>query len=72
MSGRYESCCVVVRNMQRCIFAVPTPSVFPPNELAEFEQSATAGGPTDKTALNFKLQVLIIPDLLKPIRLQNQ
>lgn len=53
MGGKYESCCVVVRNMQRCVFAVPAPSVFPPNDLAEFERLASA----DKAAFNVKLQV---------------
>lgn len=53
MGGKYESCCVVVRNMQRCVFAVPAPSVFPSDDLAEFEQLVSA----DKTAFNGKLQV---------------
>lgn len=26
--GTYHSCCIVVKNMQRCVYAVPNGSVF--------------------------------------------
>ncbi|CAM6094457.1 unnamed protein product [Calypogeia fissa] len=52
------SCCVVVRNLQRCIFAVPSPEVFSDNSLAELEEAAKSGGDTEKWALKSKLQEL--------------
>lgn len=36
----YHSCCVVVKNIQRCIYAIPEASVFPSNKLAEMEVKA--------------------------------
>jgi hypothetical protein len=57
VGDKYESCCVVVHNMQRCVFAVPAPSVFPSDVLSELEQAANAGGPVETSALNAKLQV---------------
>ncbi|XP_020261450.1 DNA polymerase alpha catalytic subunit [Asparagus officinalis] len=35
--GAHHSCCVIVKNMQRCIYAIPDSSVFPSNKLAEVE-----------------------------------
>ncbi|OAY65117.1 DNA polymerase alpha catalytic subunit [Ananas comosus] len=37
----YQSCCVVVKNMQRCVYAIPKGSVFPSNAISEIERSAT-------------------------------
>ncbi|KAM0946265.1 putative DNA-directed DNA polymerase [Dioscorea sansibarensis] len=35
----YQSCCVVVKNMQRCIYAVPNRGVFPGSKIMEFEEN---------------------------------
>ncbi|PKA64781.1 DNA polymerase alpha catalytic subunit [Apostasia shenzhenica] len=35
--GAYHSCCVVVRNMHRSVYAIPESSVFPSNKVAEVE-----------------------------------
>jgi len=51
----YASCCVVVQNMQRCLFAVPTPSVFPDKVIAELEQAAK-DGVVEQSILRKKLQ----------------
>ncbi|EFJ15342.1 hypothetical protein SELMODRAFT_234261 [Selaginella moellendorffii] len=40
--GKYVSCCVAVRNIQRCVFAVPGPSVFPDGLVNTLEQEATS------------------------------
>ncbi|CAM6100645.1 unnamed protein product [Calypogeia fissa] len=58
VKGNYVSCCVVVRNLQRCIFAVPSPSIFSDNSLAELEEAAKSGGDAEKWALKSKLQEL--------------
>ncbi|KAG0614550.1 hypothetical protein M758_6G185500 [Ceratodon purpureus] len=58
VGGRYESCCVVVRNMQRCVYAVPNPSVFPPNTIAELEQLVSSDQPEEKAMFRVKLQEL--------------
>ena len=67
VGGKYESCCVVVRNMQRCLYAVPSPSVFPPNTIAELEQLVSSDQPGDKGTFRVKLQVRIIstPNFMK-------
>ncbi|KAK8938032.1 DNA polymerase alpha catalytic subunit [Platanthera guangdongensis] len=36
--GTYHSCCVVVKNMQRCVYVIPEGSVFPSKEVAEVER----------------------------------
>lgn len=51
----YASCCVVVQNMQRCVFAVPTPSVFPDKVITELEQAAK-DGVVELSTLQKKLQ----------------
>ncbi|XP_058109892.1 DNA polymerase alpha catalytic subunit [Magnolia sinica] len=33
----YHSCCVVVKNMQRCVYALPNSSVFPNDAIMELE-----------------------------------
>ncbi|KAJ0971998.1 hypothetical protein J5N97_019957 [Dioscorea zingiberensis] len=35
----YQSCCVVVKNMQRCVYAVPNGAVFPSRKIQEFEEN---------------------------------
>ncbi|XP_010558641.1 PREDICTED: DNA polymerase alpha catalytic subunit [Tarenaya hassleriana] len=34
----YQSCCVVVKNIQRCVYAIPNDSVFPSHELVMLEK----------------------------------
>ena len=38
--NKYASCCLLVRNMQRCVYAVPSPNIFPSHLLAEYEQES--------------------------------
>ncbi|CAA7030946.1 unnamed protein product [Microthlaspi erraticum] len=38
MGDTYKSCCVVVKNIQRCVYAIPNDSVFPCHELIMLEQ----------------------------------
>lgn len=58
VGGKYESCCVVVRNMQRCVYAVPSPSTFPPSTLSELEQLKPSEQPDGKATLKAKIQEL--------------
>ncbi|XP_077230680.1 DNA-directed DNA polymerase [Tasmannia lanceolata] len=37
----YLSCCVVVKNMQRSLYAIPNGSVFPDNVIMELERNAS-------------------------------
>lgn len=46
--------------MQRCVYAVPSPSTFPPNTMAELEQLVSSDQPDDKANFRVKLQVCII------------
>ncbi|XP_068659458.1 DNA polymerase alpha catalytic subunit [Aristolochia californica] len=36
----YQSCCVVVKNLQRCVYAIPSDSVFQSVEIMELERNA--------------------------------
>lgn len=38
MGDTYKSCSVVVKNIQRCVYAIPNDSVFPSHELITLEQ----------------------------------
>ncbi|KAL0721627.1 hypothetical protein Bca4012_036226 [Brassica carinata] len=38
MGDTYKSCSVVVKNIQRCVYAIPKDSVFPSHELMALEQ----------------------------------
>ncbi|CAL9242710.1 unnamed protein product [Arabidopsis halleri] len=38
----YKSCCVVVKNIQRCVYAIPNDSIFPSHELMTLEQEVKA------------------------------
>ncbi|XP_051226430.1 DNA polymerase alpha catalytic subunit [Lolium perenne] len=37
----FHSCCVVVKNMQRCIYAIPSSSVFPRDAISRTEKNST-------------------------------
>ncbi|KAJ8764232.1 hypothetical protein K2173_005972 [Erythroxylum novogranatense] len=36
----YHSCCVVVKNMQRCVYAIPNGSIFDPDKMIRLEKDA--------------------------------
>lgn len=36
--GTYQSCCVVVKNIQRCVFAIPIVSVFEEDKIMKIEK----------------------------------
>ncbi|WZY78675.1 hypothetical protein YC2023_025059 [Brassica napus] len=38
MGDTYKSCCVVVKNIQRCVYAIPNGSIFPSHELFMLQQ----------------------------------
>lgn len=38
MGDTYKSCSVVVKNIQRCVYAIPNGSIFPSHELFMLEQ----------------------------------
>jgi DNA polymerase alpha subunit A len=38
----FHSCCVVVKNMQRCIYAIPNSSVFPRDTISRTEKNSTS------------------------------
>nr|GMD49750.1 DNA polymerase alpha catalytic subunit [Ipomoea batatas] len=35
--GRYHSCCVIVRNMHRCVYAIPSSTLFPKDAILKLE-----------------------------------
>ncbi|KAF2295279.1 hypothetical protein GH714_032416 [Hevea brasiliensis] len=39
-ANTYHSCCVVVKNMQRCVYAIPNGSVFHTEEMIKLEKEA--------------------------------
>ncbi|KAG8054614.1 hypothetical protein GUJ93_ZPchr0001g30249 [Zizania palustris] len=41
LGKRFHSCCVVVKNMQRCIYAIPTSSIFPRDAISRMEKNST-------------------------------
>ncbi|KAK3162584.1 hypothetical protein QOZ80_1BG0091200 [Eleusine coracana subsp. coracana] len=42
VSKRFHSCCVIVKNMQRCIYAIPNSSVFPRDFISRIERKSTS------------------------------
>ncbi|KAL6840254.1 hypothetical protein ACP4OV_030064 [Aristida adscensionis] len=42
VSKRFHSCCVIVKNIQRCIYAVPNSSVFPRDSISRIEKKSTS------------------------------
>ncbi|KAL6614103.1 hypothetical protein ACP70R_036373 [Stipagrostis hirtigluma subsp. patula] len=39
---RFHSCCVIVKNIQRCIYAIPKSSVFPGDSISSIERASTS------------------------------
>lgn len=58
IDATHVSCCAVVRNLRRSIYAVPQPDTFQDSDVAELEEAAKAGGSPAKLALMKKLQTL--------------
>ncbi|KAK1275209.1 DNA polymerase alpha catalytic subunit [Acorus gramineus] len=50
----YFSCCVVVKNIQRCVYAIPGGSVFPNDGIMELERSVS-DSTISSTAFRMKL-----------------
>lgn len=57
MDNNYVSCCCVVRNIQRCIYAVPQENIFQDSILPELEEKVNQGDEKAKLELMKKLQV---------------
>lgn len=55
----YHSCCVVVKNMQRCVYAIPNGSVFHTDEFMKLEKEAEESH-ISSTAFRTKLQVSVL------------
>lgn len=55
----YVSCCVLVRDMQRCVYAVPSPSVFPSSLLEGYQQECHMKDPGKQVEFRKRLQVYI-------------
>ncbi|KAL6339038.1 hypothetical protein AAG906_024189 [Vitis piasezkii] len=51
----YHSCCVVVKNMERCVYAIPNDSVFGNDEIMRLEKDVEASR-VSPAALRTKLQ----------------
>lgn len=51
----YHSCCVVVKNMERCVYAIPNDSVFGNDEIMRLEKDIEASR-VSPAALRTKLQ----------------
>lgn len=70
--GTYQSCCVVVKNMQRCVFAIPNVSVFQEDKIMKIEKDVLESR-LSSTAfytelhVNFFLVIFKIYFLLLPI-----
>ncbi|KAL5228947.1 hypothetical protein ABZP36_017212 [Zizania latifolia] len=41
LGKHFYSCCVVVKNMQRCIYAIPTNSIFPRDAISRIDKNST-------------------------------
>ncbi|KAF8758225.1 hypothetical protein HU200_010591 [Digitaria exilis] len=51
---RFHSCCVIVKNIQRCIYAIPNQSVFPRESISGLEKKSTSSDflPSFRAALH--------------------
>ncbi|KAI5077505.1 hypothetical protein GOP47_0007329 [Adiantum capillus-veneris] len=56
--SKYMSCCVLVQNMQRCVYTVPSPSVFPLGLLKAYEHDCKSEEPGKQVEFMKKLQDL--------------
>ncbi|KAH7429421.1 hypothetical protein KP509_09G047200 [Ceratopteris richardii] len=54
--NKYVSCCVLVRNIQRCVYAVPAPSIFPLGLLKAYEEDCKSKDPQKQVEFMKKLQ----------------
>ncbi|XP_031475754.1 DNA polymerase alpha catalytic subunit [Nymphaea colorata] len=60
VGNSYASCCVIVKNMQRCIFAIPHESIFPEDVTMELERTAKDSDNSSRM-LRTKLQEMALP-----------
>lgn len=56
MGSSYASCCVVVKNIERCIYAIPNEQVFQNNAIAELERNV-GDSQLSETDFRTRLQV---------------
>lgn len=40
VGSTYQSCCAVVKNMQRCVYAIPNSPLFQTDEMMKLEKDA--------------------------------
>lgn len=59
VGNSYQSCCVVVKNMQRCVYAIPNGSVFQNDTVTKLEKEVEESK-ISLTAFRSKLQVIYI------------
>ncbi|XP_028549547.1 DNA polymerase alpha catalytic subunit isoform X1 [Dendrobium catenatum] len=57
-AGTYHSCCVVVKNMQRCVYVIPESSVFPSDKVADIERNFPDSSSASRGALQEMASVL--------------
>lgn len=53
----YQSCCVVVKNMQRCVYAIPNTSVFRDDKIMKLEKDVQESR-LSSTAFSTELHVI--------------
>lgn len=59
MGNGYQSCCVVVKNMQRCLYAIPNGSVFQTEMITKLERDVEESK-ISPTTFRSKLHVHIL------------
>lgn len=59
VGSSYQSCCVVVKNMQRCVYAIPNGSFFQNDTVIKLEKDVEESK-ISPTAFRSKLQVIYI------------
>lgn len=59
MGNTYQSCCVVVKNMQRCIYAIPNGSMFQNDTVTKLERDVEESK-ISPTTFRTKLHVIFL------------
>ncbi|KAJ3677896.1 hypothetical protein LUZ60_001699 [Juncus effusus] len=52
----YQSCCVIVKNMPRCVYAIPKSSVFPRDKIEELEMKYPSTDAQKSSSFRAELQ----------------
>ncbi|KAJ3706357.1 hypothetical protein LUZ61_010062 [Rhynchospora tenuis] len=52
----FQSCCVVVKNMQRCVYAVPSSTIFPREAIEDLKRKHTESGGDSSPSFRAVLQ----------------